>query len=672
MLARLSCCGSIEEMKIARYHSTCLLAAAALLCLSSCKPNNAATEEAAQELNELRDRDIPSFFHDDAVEDNAEESAMQATIRAFSKSQNVHAANEYGMTMLHLACLFKKRELARCLLLDGADPNRRVSLIIDGETIEGEDALDFVFYGINENSKADDIIALVDLLVKHGGKINRDDASRPRLLDLAGSSSYLEELFLYILKQTNQPLTPQLTEDGSSISPLTWPALNLWPESLKLLIEMGADATATTGVDQFPLLYIVFNGHEEWTDKTKECAEILIAHGADITACDNVGRETLFGVCKILVEQRKDDFDELGLIDKVAYLLEKGADPYRRAYDDVVYPGFCAYDFLLMRPSVLTALREKGFELKEPELDIPGDEVAFLATLCRAQQTDMQPQEFAPHLERLKGILTPSPEIAGHELYPTAVEVALKYMIAIDELEANAFISELPAWYSERDWSKLDAQITPLLHALQDIREYKVESKILLFVAFKLKEAGEDSSAIEVLQMLSRCPDREAITANLLSHDCLVMRCGGLFAELLAANLPLPKDGKVEAWLTQRDQIADSEVLKKAVQLTSQSEFWYGNMSEEGKAALLQAMSDIGATQAVEKYKLIGDNMDSPQVLDEIMSGDMSWYLELEALTAAYIWEHRDEFFEKAKAAPQTPEAHQPLPIHEEGCGCCH
>lgn len=659
-------------MKISLHHSTCILAATALLCLSSCKPRNSATELAAQELNELRDHDIPAFFHDDAVAENAEERAMQETIRAFSKSQDVHATNAYGMTMLHLACLFKKHELARCLLLDGADPNKRVSLVIDGETVYGEDALDFVFYGLHEDSKVDDAIAMVDLLLKHGAKINREDATRPRLMDLAGSSPYMEELFLYILKLTDNPLAPQVTENGAQVSPLTWPALNLWPESLRLLIEMGADATATTGADEFPLLYIVFNGHEEWTDKTKECAEILLAHGADIKACDKVGRETLFGVCKILVEQRKDDFDELGLIDKVAYLLEKGADPYRRAYNDIVYPGFCAYDFMLMRPSVLEALREKGFELNEPELDIPEDEIAFFATLCRAQQTDVQPQAFAPHIERLKGVLTPSTEHAMHELYPTAVEVALKYMIAIDEAAANKFISELPAWYAERDWSKLDAQITPLLHALQDIREYRVDSKVLLYVAFKLKEAGEDSSAIEVLQMLSRCPDREAITANLLAHEDCVMRCGGLFAELLAANLPLPKDGMVESWLTQRDQVADSEALKKAVLLTSQSQFWYGNMSEEGKATLLQAMSDIGATRAVEKYKLIGDNMDRPEVLDEIMSGDLSWYLELETLTAGYIWDHREEFFEKAKAAPQTPEAHQPLHIHSDSCGCEH
>ncbi len=649
-----------------------VLVAMGALSLSSCKPQNSATEQAAQELNEIRDHDIPEFFADDTIGVNAEETAMLETIAIFSKHQSPDSANEQGQTMLHLACLFKKVELARCLLLDGADPNKRTVNLVDNQAVEGEDSLDYAFFGIDENTHAEDVIALVDLLIKNGANINRNDPNRIRPLDLAGLAPNMEDLFLHVIGLTDKPTVDEVSEKGYSISSLTWPSLNHWAKSMKLLLEMGADPKTATGSEQFPLLSIVFNGQVEWSESGKECAEILLEHGADINQCDIYGRSALFRVCKILVEQRQDDFDEIGLSEKIAFMLSKGADPYLRADQDVVYPSFCAFDFMMMRPNIIKTLREKGFELKEPPLFIPDDELGLLATLCRAGQTDIEPQEYAPYFERLKGIFTASTEVAQNELYPTAVEVALKFMIAIDEQAANDFINTLPSWYAQRDWAKLDAQITPLLQALQDIHEYRIDSKILLYVAKALDEANLTTAAIDVLQMLNRCPDRQAVTSELMNSDSLAMRSGALYAELLAANLPLPTDGMVEAWLTQRKQKADSEGLKKAVLLTSKPRLWFGDMSKEEQEALLQAMVDLGVPAAAEQYKRIIDNLDNPNELDQIMNEDMTWSIELEAAIAAYIWQLREEFELKAKAAPQTPEAHQPLHVHSDCCGHDH
>ncbi len=666
-------CDSIKEMKKTFIQLSFTLAAASVLSLSSCKPPNAATEQAAQELNEMRGKDIPELFVDDELGASPEQALMLATLDQFCETEDVNTANEQGLSILHLACFFQKQELVRCLLEDGADPNHCSAPSEASRMKEGDNALNYVFYGIRDDNTAQDIIPLVELLLQHGATLNKDSSKNYRPLELAGSAGHMEELFLYILKLTAEPAKDPVTQQGYSISCMAWPAYHHWAQSLQQLLELGADASACTGANQTPLLSLVFHEHGTWGEEGKKSAQLLIDHGADINKCDIDGHNAIFEVCKILVEQRQDDFDEIGLAEKIAFMLDKGADPYQRADGDLVYPGFCAFDFMMMRPNIISKLKELGHDLKVPELYIPDDELALLATLCRAAQTDIPAQEFAPHFKRLQDVLQPKPEVAQHELYPTAVEVALKYLIALDEDAANAFVSSLPSWYAERDWSKLDAQITPLLLALQDIQEYRIESKILLHVAQELDKAGQEASAIEVLQMLHRCEDCDAVTAPMRTDARRAMRTGALFADLLRANLPLPKDGMVEAWLTQREQEADSDVLKKAQLLTSQSHLWFGAMPDEQRDELLQAMVDIGVPEAAEQYKHIIANLQNPKELDRIMNGDMNWYMELESAIAAYIWQIREEFFTKAKAAPQTPEAHRPLHVHSDDCGhCCH
>lgn len=650
----------------------CTLTAAGMLSLSGCKPQNSATEQAAQELNDITNHDIPELFAEDQFGENSEENAMRETLELFRISEDVNAANAQGLSILHLACFFQKWELVRCLLKDGADPNQRSIAAETSRLTGGDDALNYVFYGIKDNNKASDIIPIIDLLVAHGAQINRDSSNNYRPLELAGSASHMEKLFQHVLTLTDAPATDPITKHGYRISCLSWPAYHHWLSSMKTLLDMGADATASTGAAQTPLLTLLFHEHGTWGEQGKQCAQLLIERGADINKCDASGRTPLFEVCKILVEQRQDDFDEIGLAEKIAFMLEKGADPYVRADKDVAYPGFCAFDFMMMRPNIISKLKEKGFDLKAPALFIPDDDVALLATLCRAAQTDITAQEFAPYLNRLQDVLKVSPDVAEHELYPTAVEVALRYMIELDEKTANSFVCSLPSWYAERDWSKLDAQITPLLMALQDIHEYQIDCKILLHVANKLSEAGQAASAIEVLQMLHRCPDCEAVTATLRDAPQFAMRTGALYADLLRANLPLPKDGMVEAWLSQREQSADTDALKKAQLLTSQSKLWFGAMSKEQQDELLQAMIDIGVPKAAEQYKHIIANLQNPEELDQIMNGDLTWFLELESAIAGYIWQHREEFLTKAQAAPQTPAAHAPLHVHSDDCGHCH
>ncbi len=648
------------------------LAAAGVLSLSSCKPQSSATEQAAQELNEMRDQDIPELFVDDELGESPEQALMMATLEQFRQTEDVNTSNQQGLSILQLACFFQKQELVRCLLKDGADPNHCSAPAETSRMKGGDDALNYVFYGIRDDNTSQDIIPLVELLLQHGATINKDSSNNYRPLELAGSAAHMEELFLYILKLTEEPAKDPITQQGYSISCMAWPAYHHWSQSIQHLLELGADASASTGANQTPLLSLVFHEHGEWGEEGKKSAQLLLDHGADINKCDINGHNALFEVCKILVEQRQDDFDEIGLAEKIAFMLDKGADPYQRADGDLVYPGFCAYDFMMMRPNIINKLKELGHDLNTPELHVPEDELALLATLCRAGQTDILAQEFAPYLKRLQDVLMASPEVAQHELYPTAVEVALKYMIAIDEKAANEFICSLPSWYAERDWSKLDAQITPLLHALQDIHEYRIDSKILLHVAQELDKAGQEASAIEVLQMLHRCDDCEAVTESLRADSRRAMRTGALFADLLSANLPLPKDGMVEAWLIQREQEADSDSLKKAQLLTSQSKLWFGAMPDEQKEELLQAMIDIGVPEAAKQYKHIIANLQNPEELDKIMNGDLNWFMDLESAIAAYIWQIREEFFTKAKAAPQTPEAHRHLHVHSDDCGHCH
>ena len=179
-------------MRLARLALSLFLAASVL---SSCAPQDKghATPEAAEELA-LISTMLPEIGIDEILELPAADEIHLLMADFAATADAGLASTPSGITMLHLACLFKKPELARCLLLDKADPN--------ATTAQGDTplALAVAMRGAEDDTvTAESVIRLIDILVAGGADITRHPAEDMPLLNYAGLNCYSEEVFLHLL-----------------------------------------------------------------------------------------------------------------------------------------------------------------------------------------------------------------------------------------------------------------------------------------------------------------------------------------------------------------------------------------------------------------------------------------------------------------------------------------
>ena len=156
-------------MRLARLALPLFLAASVL---SSCAPQDKghATPEAAEELA-LISTVLPEIGIDEILELPAADEIHLLMADFASTADAGLASTPSGITMLHLACLFKKPELARCLLLDKADPN--------ATTAQGDTplALAVAMRGAEDDTvTAETVIRLIDVLISGGADITRHTA----------------------------------------------------------------------------------------------------------------------------------------------------------------------------------------------------------------------------------------------------------------------------------------------------------------------------------------------------------------------------------------------------------------------------------------------------------------------------------------------------------------
>ena len=91
--------------------------------------------------------------------------------------------------------------------------------------------------------------------------------------------------------------------------------------------------------------------------------------------------------------------------------------------------------------------------------------------------------------------------------------------------------------------------------------------------------------------------------------------------------------------------------MRTALLATSLEEMWLNNLTEQRRQEFMEALRTVGAPQAaIDTYGRYADNMDNPDVLDELEALGKDWIYELEIATARYIIEHEVEFL-------STPEA---------------
>ena len=106
------------------YRQMAALAGALLVAGCGERDFGQATPEAAAEYAEIIEG-FNALKGEEWIEvELNSEAEVNALIVHFDRTADArYATPQSGLTLLHLACLFKKPELAHCLLLDGANPN---------------------------------------------------------------------------------------------------------------------------------------------------------------------------------------------------------------------------------------------------------------------------------------------------------------------------------------------------------------------------------------------------------------------------------------------------------------------------------------------------------------------------------------------------------------------
>lgn len=599
-----------------------LLALGCITALHSCRPpeRGHATPEAAEELA-LITTFIPEVGIDEVLElPNAQEVfTLMAEFSANPDARRAMPAS--GITMLHLACLFKKAELARCLLLDGADPN--------ATTVSGESPLSLAVSvrGVEEASITDEqIIQLIDNLIAGGADLSRHVGDDMPLLNYAGLSCYSEKIFLHLMDKGCQP-------DETTCQA---PAMMGWNTALQRLLDKGAGKVP--GALDTMLLMAAANLH-------KDTVQLLLDAGADVNAHQLSGTTPLLEAAGHLLSPAEEEETERrnAILDVCALLLKKGADPELAEMRQDGSPAFRAVDILTKDAGILDELNQRGVNLAPADIQFTSG-VSLLEQIGKAAVLEKIPPVEA--FEAIATALNPTQEMLQHPSYHDILPMAVELLHSIDPARASQHVAAMPIWSGADAWNKGHGDC--LIPALTKCESLVLPKQIICAAAEHLNQANKADNAAYMVELLSRCPDSESEIEQYCRHDSKPLAAGALAAKLRKAGLPTPRDGDVQIWLENNQKATDSPVLKKAELLTSLSRLWYGDMLPAEQEEMLKAMEEIGATQAAARYRAIAAAMDDPDELDKLTADSDSWKFELEIATARFILAHSAAFLTPA------------------------
>lgn len=617
----------VGTMKGASYISG--IALSVVLLLGSCGQGGSkgsATPQAAAEYADLQ-KELAAFAQEDFLEeDEAEE--WDALLRHFARTADArYATPAHKLTMLHLACMFKKPELARCLLLDGADPNARM----EGDDGEGGDtplslAAASVYAPETPTATA---IGLLETLLQAGADIKAQGVMNAPLSRTLYVTCDDEDVFLYLLHRG-------MELEGTSL----WgAAFRGWDRVLTGLLDAGEPPSIDLLHATAPL------GGGMCQGRQLLCAGHLLERGFPVDAEDDQGRTALFITASNLrLLQDEGKLDEA--LEMLRLLLSHGADAFHPAMQDEEYPGFCAYDFFAALPEVLEWLEKEGFSFEPPPFSFRSG-TALLGDVCRAAMRQLPPDELAPHFDSLAAVLTPSGSMREQEIYPDALHHALSLMAGIDAERTARAVEAMPFWKDNRLWEQAAVR-DALFSTLQELPALVLGKDFLLQQAERMEKAALHDEAATLVEFLARCPDAEEDIDRMCQRPELPLQAGAWQAKLVLAGLPSATAGAVQDWLDVAGRAPTTPALQRAVLLTSMDKIWCGEMGKDelGKVELedfLAACHDVGADRAAARYREIAQCLDDPDKLDEIMRDNNVWKYELEIATARYFLQHREE-----------------------------
>ena len=592
------------------------LGCAALLLSCSPQDKGSATPEAAAELA-LISSYLPEIGIDEVLE-IPESEEIYTLMSDFATTADARLASRHaGITMLHLACLFKKPELARCLLLDHADPNARTGT---GDTPLG---LAVSMRGVeDEHTNDDTIIRLLDTLIAGGADLTLHAAEDMPLLNYAGLNCYSEKVFLHLL------------DKGCSFDETTCqaPAMMGWNTALKRMLDMGA--ARTPEAMEALLLMAAANLHNE-------TVKILIAAGADVNAHQLSGTTPLVEAAGHLLSpaEEKETARKQAIIDVCATLIEHGADPFLTEIRQDGSPAFCAADILARDTEVIQALKQRGIHIEAREIKFTSG-IALLEAVGKATVLEQQPA--AGDFDAIATLLNPTTEVHADSRYHDVLPMAVELLHGIDPVRTSQLIAAMPIWSGQDAWDKGHGDC--LVTAITNCPNICLPADIICAAASRLNDAGKVDNAAYIIELLARCPDAKKEIDQFCAHASRPLKAGALAARLRQAGLPTPRDGDVQIWLENRQIEADKPEIAKALLLTSLSRLWYGDMLPDEQERMLAAMEEIGAREAATHYRAIASAMNDPETLDKLTEDSDSWKFELEIATAEYILKHAEVF----------------------------
>lgn len=622
-------------MTSARCNICLALAVASLLAGCDGNSKGSATPEAAVQFRELQAEVAELSLAEWMAEALPEE--LPAVVQRFIETADATYTSPQGhYSLLHLACMLKKPELARCLLLDGANPNATTV----NEEGTGETPLLFAISSAYTIGTEPAIInKLVDVLVAGGASLSTPGSAETSLTYNACLSCEHEEVYAHLL-DIGVPRTGNETSEA---------AYRGWPGTLARLIQEKGGLTE----EDYQLLALttrMSGGY--FAGEHLRCAQYLVELGVPPDTTDEAGRTPLFWLASTLPTLPEEGGIREAALQLAAWLLKQGANPHLRADGDEEYPGFSAADLLALNPENIKYLQAAGAEISPPKVEIrPGATLA--ADVCRAAMLHAPAETIKEHFDTIATLLAPTADMQEGEMYADALKNAIVLLAAVDAQKTAQLLTDGHLWHEQAESSGHDHVLNALVNGIQESR-LALPAEFLLQKAEDMLKRNEHAHAASLIELLGRCTDGETHIEKLCRDERLPIQAGAWGARLYKEGLPEACNGAVAAWLAAQKREADTEVLQKALLLTSIEDLWYGNMSKARVEAFVQAAQEAGAPRAAEAYRIIAENLDNPDTLDELMTSQDIWAYELEIATARYLLQHRDEIL--SQTASDRPE----------------
>ncbi len=644
--------------------------AAALIALSLSLPllpgcgrgKGSATPQAAQELAEMRAEQELGFTGDADSELQAEIAAL---LTRFEKTADARlASSPHAITMLHLACVYKKTELARCLLQDGADPNARQLTEAPSAEMDDMEAppladahtpLTWATIPHREGATAEEMLPLINLLVENGADVNGAGPSGapPLVTSTVIPTPAAEAVFIRLLELGARCPEFCPPEGGGQSLPLAaLVAENGWAKALAALLDTGAPmATAARSA--------LHAAAGQPGAGALECARLLLERGAEIDALDDEGATPLYLAAHCLSSPEARELCGMeNICQMLALLLQHGADPLRCCDADPEYPGSSASDFIAMSHAAQQQLAAMGITVPRRPANFEAEGDAFLAEICRASLFGATAEEIAPHFAAIAALAaTPTHEQEHSAFYADAVGHAVKLLARADAARTAELVAQLPLWRAEEEWKSASTRPAALLEAVLSTPELILPRTMLVEQARRLDAWGVAEAAALLIELLERDAAAGADIEALCADASPAIRAGALTARLLRAGLPAPRNGAVAEWMKEHALAEDSApaALERALLLTSLDAFWYGEMTAEKTRALLDAMRSIGAPGAAAFYAELAPNLGNPEELERLTApggaAEAARY-ELECATALFLWSQREALLQLIPPSP--------------------